>query len=190
MCEDMVLSLKSDTFKAMKEDFDAVLARTIGNMQMRGTDNATITLKLGISISAERGRDWSSVEEGATRQFQRPSFKHEISSIMQVKDKKTGGLTGDMELVYDVDNDEWVLRKLEDAQTSIFDDESPVYADAEVSDVNEVKALPSDTPEHEDETGVANEEIINHEDVVAHEDDTEEDEIPFSDIEGNEPEED
>ncbi len=190
MCEDMVLSLKSDTFKAMKEDFDAVLARTIGNMQMRGTNNATITLKLGISISAESGRDWSSEEEGATRQFQRPSFKHEINSIMQVKDKKTGALTGDMELVYDADNDEWVLRKLEDAQTSIFDDEGPVYADAEVSDVNEVKALPGDMSEHEDETGAADKEIINHEDAAEYEDDSEGDKIPFSDIEGDEPEED
>lgn len=47
---EMILSLKSDTFAAMKEDFDGVLARTIGNMEMKNADNATITLKLGITL--------------------------------------------------------------------------------------------------------------------------------------------
>lgn len=179
MCDDMVLSLKSDTFKVLKEDFDAVLARTIGNMQMRGADNATITLKLDISISKENCRDWSSQEEGAMRQFQRPSFKHNISSVMQVKDKMTGALTGDMELVYDVDNDEWVLRKLEDAQRSIFDDE-PVYADAEVSDVVEAKALPGDVEEQADAEEA---EIINHSETEEMDAESPSDEnIPFSDI--------
>ena len=31
---DMVLSLNSDTFQALKEDFDSILSRTIGNMEM------------------------------------------------------------------------------------------------------------------------------------------------------------
>ena len=38
---DMSLSLKSDTFSALKEDFDSILARTIGNMEMKGAEEAT-----------------------------------------------------------------------------------------------------------------------------------------------------
>ena len=197
MCNDMVLSLKSETFNVMKEDFDAVLARTIGNMQMRGAESATITLKLGISIQAENGRDWSSKVEGAMRQFQKPSFKHEINSIMQVKDKVTGALTGDMELVYDADKDEWMLRKIEDAQTSIFDDNEPVYAEAVVSDtkaltgdvtvdaeVSELKALTGDVSAEYDES---EEEIINHSDAeeVDVESQSPDENVPFSDIEDN-----
>lgn len=34
----MELSLKGETFNALKEDFDVVLARTIGNMEMKGAD--------------------------------------------------------------------------------------------------------------------------------------------------------
>ena len=37
---DMSLSLKSETFSAMKEDFDSILARTIGNMEMKGAEEA------------------------------------------------------------------------------------------------------------------------------------------------------
>ena len=40
---DMSLSLKSDTFSALKEDFDSILARTIGNMEMKGAEEATVT---------------------------------------------------------------------------------------------------------------------------------------------------
>ena len=45
---DLALSLKSDTFSALKEDFDSILAKTIGNMEMKGAEDATITLKLGV----------------------------------------------------------------------------------------------------------------------------------------------
>ena len=47
---DLSLSLKSETFSALKEDFDSILARTIGNMEMKGAEEATVTLKLGISL--------------------------------------------------------------------------------------------------------------------------------------------
>ena len=50
---DMVLSLNSDTFQALKEDFDGILSRTIGNMEMKGDGSATITLKLGIDLVKE-----------------------------------------------------------------------------------------------------------------------------------------
>lgn len=74
---EMILSLKSDTFAAMKEDFDGVLARTIGNMEMKNADNATITLKLGITL------DKVSVgTPNGNQDITRPSFKHDISSVM------------------------------------------------------------------------------------------------------------
>ena len=40
---EMILSLNEDTFSALKKDFDDVLNRTIGNMQMKGASDATIT---------------------------------------------------------------------------------------------------------------------------------------------------
>lgn len=114
----MELSLKGETFNALKEDFDAVLARTIGNMEMKGADEATVTLKLGISL--EKTTDFSGDEE---KEVTKPSFKHDINSVMQVKDKKSGALTGDYCLVWDEDEKKWVMKRLGDDQMSLFDAE-------------------------------------------------------------------
>lgn len=121
----MELSLKGETFTALKEDFDAVLARTIGNMEMKGADEATVTLKLGISL--EKTMDFSGDE---AKEVTKPSFKHDINSVMQVKDKKSGALTGDYCLVWDEEEKRYVMKRLGDDQISLFDDEDNVeYVD-------------------------------------------------------------
>lgn len=142
---EMILSLKSDTFAAMKEDFDGVLARTIGNMEMKNADNATITLKLGITL------DKVSVgTPNGNQDITRPSFKHDISSVMQVKDRKSGALTGDYELVYE--DGKYVMRRIDDGQTNMFDGRiehvEPSFVDADYNDVvdddtDRQKAIPA-----------------------------------------------
>lgn len=112
----MELSLKGDTFTALKEDFDAILARTLKNMESKGADEATITLKLGISL--EKTTDFSGEE---AEEVTKPSFKHDISSVMQVKDKKTGALTGDYQLVWDEDEGKFVMKRIGDNQMTLFD---------------------------------------------------------------------
>ena len=91
---DLALSLKSDTFSALKEDFDSILAKTIGNMEMKGAEDATITLKLGVSLEKSSISGPNGIQD-----ITKPSFKHDISSVMQVKDKKSGALTGDFIMV-------------------------------------------------------------------------------------------
>lgn len=113
---DLSLSLKSETFSALKEDFDSILARTIGNMEMKGAEEATVTLKLGISLEKSSVNGPSGLQE-----ITKPSFKHDISSVMQVKDKKSGALTGDYELVWDATEGKYVMRRIDNGQVSIFD---------------------------------------------------------------------
>ena len=141
---EMILSLKSDTFAAMKEDFDGVLARTIGNMEMKNADNATITLKLGITL------DKVSVgTPNGNQDITRPSFKHDISSVMQVKDRKSGALTGDYELVYE--DGKYVMRRIDDGQTDMFGSNvehvEASFVDADYTDVDDdtdrQKAIPA-----------------------------------------------
>lgn len=112
----MELSLKGDTFTALKEDFDAILARTLKNMESKGADEATITLKLGISL--EKATDFSGEE---AEEVTKPSFKHDIGSVMQVKDKKSGALTGDYQLVWDEDEGKFVMKRIGDNQMTLFD---------------------------------------------------------------------
>lgn len=145
---DMSLSLKSETFSALKEDFDSILARTIGNMEMKGAEEATVTLKLGISLEK------SSVNGPAgIRDIVKPSFKHDISSVMQVKDKKSGALTGDYEMVWDSDEGKYVMRRIDNGQVSMFDaDGDATVIDAEYTALPEgQRGLPEGSQESDTE---------------------------------------
>ena len=128
MCtNDLDLSLNGNTFASLKSDFDEILERTLGNMTMKGADEATITIKLGVSLSKT-----TVPSMGAFRDVTKPTFKHDISSVMQVKDKMSGQLAGNMELVWDDDIKQYVLRPIDDGQTSLFDedaDQEPDYED-------------------------------------------------------------
>lgn len=51
MCKDnvLVLTLDSTAFSKMKEDFNSILKKTLGNMQVKESKEATLTLKLNIT---------------------------------------------------------------------------------------------------------------------------------------------
>lgn len=160
---DLKLSLNDDTFKALKEDFDSILGRTLGNMEMKGAEEATITMKLGISL--ER----SSIGE---RPITRPTFKHDISSVMQVKDKKSGSLSGDYELVYDEDAGVWLVRKIDNGQTTLFDDGGQIIdaAYTVVGEDNEQPARPALTGGMKEIPETASEDAVDGEDSEGAED--------------------
>lgn len=115
---DLILSLNEDTFESLKKDFDTILNRTIGNMEMRGASDAVITMKLTVSL------DKRSMDMGdGIQEFKKPTFKHEVSSVMQIKDKATGQLGGDYAMVWDEKEERFVLRQFTGGQTSIFDED-------------------------------------------------------------------
>ena len=144
MCKpnDMTLSLNSDTFASLKKDFDSILAQTLGNMEMKGAEDATITIKLTVSTTKQ-----SVNAMGVVHNFTKPSFKHDISSVMQIKAKASGQFAGDYAMVYD--NEEgWVLRKIVNGQMSMFDEEpTGSFSDYEIVDEDQTEpvALPAPT---------------------------------------------
>lgn len=146
------LSLNGDTFEILKEQFDKILNRTVGNMEMKGADDAVITLKLSVSLEK------SSVTVGDDiKEVTKPTFKHDISSVMQVKDKVSGQTTDDYALVWDENENKYVLRKIENGQMS-FDDfdanGNPIYD----ADYHEVPAIGEGTrglPEAAESDGTA-----------------------------------
>ena len=115
---DLILSLNEDTFSNLKKDFDSILNRTIGNMEMKGASDATITLKLTVSLDKRSMTVGDSVQE-----FKKPTFKHEINSVMQIKDKATGQLGGEYAMVWDPEEERFVLRQFTGGQASMFDDD-------------------------------------------------------------------
>ena len=149
--QDLVLSLNEETFSTLKKDFDTILNRTLGNMEMKGATDAVITLKLTVGLD-ERS---FSVGEGIQK-YKKPTFKHEISSVMQIKDKMTGQLGGEYAMVWDEDEKRFVLRHFDGNQTSIFDsdyetvDEEPVGRFVDMPD-GEALGLPAPEEEGEEE---------------------------------------
>lgn len=131
----MALSLNDNTFVALKDDFDNMIGRTIGNMEMKGADEATITIKLTVSLEKT-----SVTAENGVRDITRPTFKHDISSVMQVKDKMSGQLKGDYELVYDKESGTYYMQRVEDGQMDMF---GPDMGDGKVIDASfcEVKSI-------------------------------------------------
>lgn len=115
---DLILSLNEDTFASLKKDFDTILNRTIGNMEMKGASDAVITMKLTVSL------DKRSMDMGdGIQEFKKPTFKHEVSSVMQIKDKATGQLGGDYAMVWDPNEERFVLRQFTGGQKSMFDED-------------------------------------------------------------------
>lgn len=142
MCDNKVypMSLNGDTFNALKTDFDQMLRKLLSGMEKFECEEATLNIKVGVKLEKDQARDFEVHEYEAMRDIVKPTFKHEISSAMQVKDKKTGSLSGNYELVWDRESGRYVMRNIDDGQMTLFDTEGD-----NVIQMPEPPALPAGT---------------------------------------------
>lgn len=122
----MPLSLTSDTFNALKTDFDLVLRRLLKTMELKGADHGEISLKMKVDFKHDG-------------QIIKPAFEHKVTSAMQIKDELNGELCGDLIMVWDEATNNFVLQKAEDPQLSMFGDEDN---DPELSEESKIIRLP------------------------------------------------
>lgn len=113
-----VLSLSADTFNAFKMDFDSALQRLLQKMDRLQSDSASINCKISVALTPAPERNFDATQEGDTVQVMKPSFSHEISTEIKVKDKTTGNLSGNRKLVWDEELMEYVMKDIDDGQTS------------------------------------------------------------------------
>ena len=142
------LSLNGDTFNALKSDYDAMLRQTLMKMEDLKVEDATITVKVAVSLEKDQARDFQANGYDAMRDIVKPTFKHEISTVMQVKDKKSGSLGGTMEMVWDQELGQYVMRPIDNGQTTLFDQSgegSGPIMDADYTVVDDPPALPAGT---------------------------------------------
>ena len=155
------LSLNGDTFNALKSDYDAMLRQTLTKMEDLKVEDATITVKVAVTLEKDQARDFQANGYDAMRDIVKPTFKHEISTVMQVKDKKSGSLGGTMELVWDQELGQYVMRPIDNGQTTLFDQpggSTGSVVDAEYTVVDDTPALPAGAsalpaPQEEPEDG-------------------------------------
>lgn len=118
----MQLNFESETFAGIKRDMNFVLQRLLGNMQEKGATNGSMTLKIDVSFDTEYIPNYDPQIEGESRKIEKPKFKHEVTSTVQIKDKKSGNMDTEMELVFDEDTGEYVMKPIANTeQRSIFD---------------------------------------------------------------------
>lgn len=116
------LDFDSDTFEEMKRDMNFVLQRLIGNMQEKGTDEGSMTLKLDVTMVKEFIPNYNPDVKGETREVSKPQFKHKVTSAVKINDEKSGAFNNEMELVMDEETGVFKLVPIANtAQRSIFD---------------------------------------------------------------------
>lgn len=135
---DLPISLKSDTFNALCTDFDDVLRSTLRGMVETEQDTAEISVKVKISLTESSAPDFSVAGGQQTREITKPKFDHTVSAVIQRKEKKTGTLAGEYELVWDSESGRYVMRPIENGQMNLFDKDGQIVE----ADYTEVDALP------------------------------------------------
>lgn len=146
-CKQFPLSLNGDTFNGFKSDFDQMLRNLLTEMEKRDSDEATINIKMTVGLEKSEERDFEITAYEAMKEITKPTFKHEISTVMTVKNKKSGTLGGNYKLVWDSEAHQYVMREIDDGQRSLFDDEDaakePVYSQVDDPTSPETVGLPS-----------------------------------------------
>ena len=123
LSREMNLSLNGETFSELKEDINNYLQMTLSKMDEKSSTEAEITVKITISLDHTKIPVLDEEGEDSHRDAKLPSFKHKVSSLMKTKFETSGDLdlAGDYELVFDEKREEYIMRKLVDPQTSLYD---------------------------------------------------------------------
>lgn len=116
------LDFDSDTFEEMKKDMNFVLQRLIYNMQEKGTNEGSMTLKIDVTMVKEYIPNYDPDIKGESREVSKPQFKHKVTSAVKINDEKSGSFNNEMELVMDDETGVFKLVPIANtAQRSIFD---------------------------------------------------------------------
>lgn len=127
MIDAMPISIDGELLASLRTDIDTMIGRTLKTMAMTRNGEATVTCKIKITLDEEV----IPVQDGV-RNAVRPTFEHDVQSVVQTKDKTSGTMSGDYELVYDTESDQWVVKSTRQ-QMSMFDTDA--QADATTYDV-------------------------------------------------------
>ena len=125
MSEAMQINMDSELMQPLRTDMDMIMNRCLKTMHSTNNGEAVVTAKIKITLERE-----GVPTENGMRASIRPKFEHEVQSVIQAKDKKTGAMVGDYELVYDPEIDQFVARSTK-TQVTMFDDDLDVNGESQ-----------------------------------------------------------
>lgn len=116
------LFLEDETFEDARQKFNTVLQRLFRSMIDTESNEGSITMKMYVSMQTEIIPNQDPDIEGESRQIRLPQFAYKVSSSITVKDEQKGNKNPQMELVWDDEQQKYVLQYVANtAQRSIFD---------------------------------------------------------------------
>ena len=113
------LSIESPQLAGMRDDLDTMLQSTITSMLRRESCEASVTLKIGITLVNDK--------DEFEKTIVRPIVEHKITSAITVKsDTKGCCVKGDYELYFDERSKQYAMRKLssDNGQLSLFEEDA------------------------------------------------------------------
>lgn len=116
------LYLEGEAFDDARQKFNVVLQRLFKSMIDTSSNEGTVSLKLDVSMKHEFIPNTDPDVDGETREVRLPEFSYKVSSSITVKDEQKGNTNPQMELVWDDEQQKYVLQYVANtAQRSIFD---------------------------------------------------------------------
>lgn len=123
------INMSSETLASLKADMDDMIAKTLDSMHVAHCGEATISVKLKISLEKV-----PVTNEKEYREALRPKFDHTVTTSVQIKDQKKGTTSGDYEMYHDPSTGKWCMKDIK-SQISMF--EEPIDMDDDLKDLEE-----------------------------------------------------
>lgn len=122
----MTLHFDDAVFDKLRGDADQVLQKLLSNMTQKGSTEGKVTITIDVSFIEETVQNMEPDIDGELRLVHTPKFTHKIGSVLQIKNEQKGGMICDgMEMVWDEERKEYVLKPiLGGEQMSFYDMEN------------------------------------------------------------------
>lgn len=116
------LSIHSETFRSMKNDFDSMMQVLLRKMAKKGINEGKLSLEIKIKLE-DRDMPVYDGTDDVTDTVQVPTFEHKVTYSLTEKEDKKGTFDSEMRLVWDEKLGMYVMKYMNQAQRSMFDDD-------------------------------------------------------------------
>ena len=106
------LSISGEQFEEFRTCFDALLNNLVATMVNYGSEEGSINVKLDVGLQEE---------EVNGVKVRKPTFKHSTSTVVQVKQKISGSICGEYNVVFDEAIGSYVIKDIDNGQVSFTD---------------------------------------------------------------------
>ena len=115
----MVMSIDSAAFAEVRMSFDRILNAVFKKMKIRDSDQATITLNIGIKLENVKTTD---MKTGEVLNVKNPQIKYKVNHKLEYKNEDSeDGQIQQADSYLTCEDGQWQIRKIEDGQMTIGD---------------------------------------------------------------------